>query len=101
MRYLTRSLMVLAIVAISDRESSAGEKDAAALAVQIDRHIDARLASEKVAAAQPADDAEFLRRVYLDLHGVVPSAEQASRFLNDANSNKRTLLIDALLANRR
>src|SRR4051794_38558834 len=42
MRWLTRILMVLAVVATVGRESSAGEPDAAALAALIDRHIETR-----------------------------------------------------------
>lgn len=48
--------------------------------------------------AGPASDAEFMRRLYLDLIGRIPSRTEASEFLNDASSNKRTLLIDRLMA---
>src|SRR3954466_15074133 len=81
MRCLTRILIVLAVVATAGRESRAGEPDAAELAALIDRHVETRLESERVRPADPADDAEFLRRVYLDLHGVIPTAEQAAAFL--------------------
>src|SRR5262245_41312464 len=43
------------------------------LADRIDRIIDARLKEEKVPASPLADDAEFLRRVSLDITGVIPS----------------------------
>lgn len=75
--------------------------DAAALAELIDRQIDARLGAEGVRRVPQADDAEFLRRVYLDLHGVVPSAEQAASFLDDDSPHKRDRLIDELLASER
>ena len=42
------------------------------LAARVDRLIEGRLSSEKVTAAPLADDAEFLRRVYLDLGGRIP-----------------------------
>ncbi len=45
-----------------------------------------------------ADDAEFLRRVCLDLAGVPPKPEPARRFLADKSSNKREKLIDQLLS---
>lgn len=64
----------------------------------IDRHIDAKLKDEHLTAAPISDDAEFLRRVYLDLIGRVPTSEQAVRFLDDTSTDKRTRLIDALLA---
>ncbi len=44
------------------------------------------------------DDATFLRRVYLDIIGLIPSAVEARRFLDDHASDKRAKLIDELLA---
>ena len=54
--------------------------------------------SAGMAVAPIADDAEFLRRVSLDLSGRIPSADEARAFLADAASDKRTVLIDRLLA---
>jgi hypothetical protein len=51
-----------------------------------------------VTSAGPADDAAFLRRVYLDLTGAVPSAEQVQAFLADHSADKRAKLVDQLLA---
>ncbi|MCI0357084.1 MAG: DUF1549 and DUF1553 domain-containing protein [Planctomycetaceae bacterium] len=75
--------------------------DAATLAELIDRHVQARLDSEGLARVPPADDAEFLRRVFLDLHGVVPSAERAAKFLSSGDPQKRVRLIEDLLASPR
>jgi hypothetical protein len=47
--------------------------------------------------AEPSGDGEFLRRVYLDLTGNVPSVDAARRFLDDTAADKRALLIDQLL----
>lgn len=52
-------------------------------------------------AAALSDDAEFLRRVYLDLAGTIPDAAAARAFLDDANPAKRAALIDQLLASPR
>ena len=48
--------------------------------------------------AGPADDAEFVRRVYLDLAGCVPSAEATRAFLADERptATKREELIDGI-----
>lgn len=101
MRSLTRALIALAVVTGAGRGSRAAEPNAAGLAAVIDRHIESRLQADRVPAAEPANDAEFLRRVYLDLHGVVPTAEQAAGFLGDTRSDRRARLIDALLADGR
>ncbi|MEX0703388.1 MAG: DUF1549 domain-containing protein [Planctomycetales bacterium] len=45
----------------------------------------------------PAPDAEFLRRVYLDLLGTTPSYQETAAFLDDAAPDKRAKLIDKLL----
>jgi len=52
---------------------------------------------EKVASAVLADDATFLRRVSLDLTGVIPDYESTIAFLADADPAKRAKLIDRLL----
>jgi hypothetical protein len=49
-------------------------------------------------ASPLADDAEFLRRITLDLTGTIPTAEQARAFLADKPADKRQKLIDTLLA---
>ncbi|MEX2137869.1 MAG: DUF1549 domain-containing protein [Pirellulales bacterium] len=67
--------------------------------------IDERLANHfvKTGAAQPAlvDDATFLRRTYLDLVGTLPKVSEVRDFLDDESDQKRTRLIDRLLADPR
>jgi hypothetical protein len=43
------------------------------------------------------DDEEFVRRVYLDVIGLLPTAEETQAFLSDPSPDKRGKLIDALL----
>jgi hypothetical protein len=43
-------------------------------------------------------DAAYLRRVYLDIIGVIPTAAEAKRFLEDPTPDKRVRLVDELLA---
>ncbi|MFO1006913.1 MAG: DUF1549 and DUF1553 domain-containing protein [Planctomycetaceae bacterium] len=45
-----------------------------------------------------ADDAEWVRRVHLDVVGHVPSGQTVEEFLRDKNPAKRSLLIETLLA---
>jgi hypothetical protein len=67
------------------------------LADLIDKQIDQRLQSEKVTPSARSDDGEFLRRVYLDITGHIPTAEQAAAFLDSKEPNKRAKLIDELV----
>ena len=70
--------------------------------------IDARLAEvwkqEKVESAPRSSDAEFLRRAWLDLCGIIPPINDDDgisgirNFLDDTSSDKRARLIDRLLA---
>ena len=48
-----------------------------------------------------SSDVEFLRRIYLDLHGTVPSTDQVRAFLTDESADKRAKVIDKLLADPR
>lgn len=69
-----------------------------AVAADLDALIDHKLTEAGIAPSPPADDAEFLRRVYLDIIGVIPSAATTRAFLADSNSDKRTKVVDQLLA---
>ena len=63
--------------------------------------IDAALMAQQTRPVAPlADDAEFLRRVSLDLIGSIPAAASARRFLADNAADKRLRLIDRLLYSR-
>jgi len=64
----------------------------------IDRVLDGWLADKGVPTPVLADDATFLRRVTLDLVGLLPSAEEAQAFTADRRPDKRTLLVRSLLA---
>ncbi len=64
--------------------------------------IDAVVTQAHVGAvAPPASDGEFARRVYLDLTGMVPSSAELAAFVADASADRRTKLIDQLLASPR
>lgn len=74
--------------------------DRDALAAKIDQLITANLDEEGIKRAPRSDDGEFLRRLYLDLWGVVPPAEKARAFLDSKDSTKRARAIDNLLENK-
>ncbi len=60
--------------------------------------INRELAPPGGVAWPKASDAEFLRRVSLDLNGMPPGADEARAFLADSDPQKREKLIDKLLA---
>src|SRR5262245_26926490 len=64
----------------------------------IDRLMAAAWQRARVQPATVADDAEFVRRIYLDLAGRIPTRDEAERFGNDRTPDKRARLIDALLS---
>jgi hypothetical protein len=67
---------------------------------RIDELVDAKLLKMRMNPSPICDDADFLRRVYLDLTGVPPSPEEVRAFLSDKTETKakRAAVIDRLLA---
>lgn len=86
-RSLVTSVLLLASIAAAESP----------LRDVIDAEVQAVWQREKIAPAQPAGDAEFLRRVYLDLIGVIPTYEEAVAFLALTEADKRVQVIDRLL----
>jgi DNA-directed RNA polymerase specialized sigma24 family protein len=74
------------------------DRDPAPATTAIDRAVEAWLAERRLPASPRADDAEFLRRVTLDLTGRVPTAKRVAEFLDSTDPDKRRKLIDELLA---
>ncbi|WP_031495688.1 DUF1549 domain-containing protein [Bryobacter aggregatus] len=66
----------------------------------IDEAIFTKMAAAGIASARLTTDEEFVRRLYLDLTGRIPTIEQYKEFLNNGNKNKRDDLIDRLLYSR-
>jgi hypothetical protein len=78
---------------------SLGEKhEPLQVAEAIDEYIHRGLTAVDLSPVPIVDDSEFLRRIYLDVTGRVPTPKQATAFLGDGDPDKRTKLIDALLA---
>ncbi|HUR53443.1 MAG TPA: DUF1549 domain-containing protein, partial [Gemmataceae bacterium] len=76
----------------------AGARSDEPLRAVIDRELAAAWKEQQIAPAPKATDAEFLRRVTLDLVGTVPTFDETTKFLTDKDEKKREKLIDALLA---
>src|SRR5579862_8649075 len=75
----------------------AAARDVAAMAATIDKRITAGWEKAKAKPAEPADDAEFLRRVTLDLCGRIPSVSEVRAFLKDTAPDKRARVVEKLL----
>ena len=64
---------------------------------KIDSFILERLKTLGIRPSSLCSDSVFIRRVYLDLLGKLPTAEEVVGFLNDKSPLKRSVLIDHLL----
>jgi hypothetical protein len=64
----------------------------------IDDEITSALGAKNIAPVPRASEEELLRRIYLDVLGRIPTPEEATAYLNDANDNRHHRLIDELLA---
>ncbi len=98
-RFLDQQVPVRILVPYAD-----GRKDASLASTEldqsnyIDQWIDRKLALLGVPASGVCDDATFVRRVYLDLIGLLPTAEEAREFCADTHPDKRQRLVDRLLS---
>jgi hypothetical protein len=63
----------------------------------IDERIYEKYTKVRLKPAVLADDESFLRRVYVDILGVLPTVEETRQFLASEDPDKRARLIDALL----
>jgi hypothetical protein len=63
----------------------------------IDTLVFARLAKLGIAPANSCSDEAFVRRVYLDVIGTLPTEAEVKEFLADRRAGKRGVLIDKLL----
>lgn len=64
---------------------------------QIDHFIAQDWADREIEPAARCSDRDFVRRLYLDLAGRVPTAQETDSFLEDQREDKRQHLVDALL----
>jgi hypothetical protein len=68
-----------------------------ASARKIDTLVDQNLKTHSTSPNPPTTDAQFVRRIYLDITGTIPDYEQTRRFLDSRSPDKRRKLIDELL----
>ena len=66
----------------------------------IDELVDAKLASLRIAPSDVCDDETFLRRVTLDLIGLVPTPDERAAWLADTAPGKRARVIEELMTRK-
>lgn len=109
MHRLTLFLVAICHLALGISTTHAAVPTEQEMADRIDRHLASAWAAEKIQPAAEASDAEFLRRAWLDLAGVIPAIHDRGPdgdfgvrgFLQDKRPDKRSRLIDHLLSKKR
>ncbi len=89
-------LCLVAFLIGTDATALAGP-NASNVAKQLDRLLTEELGHNSANTAPKTEDSIFLRRVYLDITGKIPTPEERQVFLDSADTNKRTRLINELL----
>ena len=66
----------------------------------VDDLVDAKLKSLRIAPSNLCDDETFLRRVTIDLVGLLPTEEERNEFLADKSQDKRSEYVERLLSRK-
>ncbi|QDU39589.1 hypothetical protein Mal4_39350 [Maioricimonas rarisocia] len=93
MRILPAAIALLCIVGVAVDASLAADLPVG----QIDRFIEQKWQQADVQPAEPISDSRFVRRLYLDLVGRIPTPQERETFLADQRPDKREHLVDLLL----
>ena len=64
----------------------------------IDKHVVEQLRRLNLKPSMPSSDSEFIRRVYLDVVGTLPTPDETKDFLGDPSETKRDALVEKLLS---
>jgi hypothetical protein len=80
-----------------DRPAVAQTANSATPGNFIDEHVFAKLTALRIPASTAVSDEAFIRRVFLDTIGTLPTEAEVEAFLADARPDKRAQLIDSLL----
>ena len=101
MRTLAIGILAVLVVPATFAQDTKTEDKTASGSALIDKWIRAKWTDAQVKPAAKTSDAEYMRRVYLDIVGQIPSLEEAEAFLADKTSNKREKLVDSLVKDER
>ena len=81
-----------------ESQSTISLRSSQTIVALIDQEIQSRWSELGIEPSERADDAEWMRRVYLDIAGRVPTIREAETFLGNRREQKRETLIDELLS---
>src|SRR5258708_3622355 len=90
-------MLTLGVMSASGIKPVDAAEKSALTPVTIDTAIRTEWKRAGVVPAPPVDDARFLRRLYLDLTGTIPTELAVRAFLADGSPDKRVKAIDSLL----
>jgi len=90
--------MSLASLFLAGQQAARAKSDAESPVALINRQIRDAWKENKLRPSKQAPDAEWCRRVYLDLVGRVPTVEELDRYASERSSGKREALVDRLLS---
>lgn len=93
-RYLDQ-LMTVRLTYLEPKEGFAWNNPPASN--YVDEHVFAKLKMLNILPSDLCSDEEFVRRAYMDLCGVLPTAPEVRAFLDSKDAAKRTKLVDDLL----
>ncbi|PHS15773.1 MAG: S-layer protein [Blastopirellula sp.] len=98
--YASKLAIARATVPFQQKDKSVSDKKADQRKPKnlIDEQVDRQLARLNLTASGNCTESEFVRRVYIDTVGRLPSVEETREFLTDSSAEKRDQLIDQLLA---
>jgi hypothetical protein len=97
-----KKLLSFALCAIVSNWISArvvAKPNAADTATEVDRQLAQEVFKADTKLAPRVDDATYLRRVWLDIVGDIPAPENVTAFVLDPAKDKRSRIVDTLLAN--
>ena len=96
MRKIAIALVIASYFGLSANLSPAQQAGVEACS-RIDQLVSVKLAESNKKFNPPTSDDVFLRRIYLDVAGRIPTLDETRSFLESTEKNKRALLIDELL----
>ncbi|MCM8530892.1 MAG: DUF1549 and DUF1553 domain-containing protein [Lentisphaeraceae bacterium] len=94
MKKILYCLLLLTITpSLWGKEKSTSELE---FAKRINYHIDSFLKKKRLGKTKPISDAQFLRKVYLDIIGRIPTLDEIKSYLESNDKDKKSELIDKL-----